>query len=344
MAVLAFVLLIAALVLFFVSTNQWKLWMRGAVWAGGVVLLAIAGFLVASDQRRGGGLFQAVGDLAAHWYAPGNSILAQSLSHNGPSVGRFVLPLLDLYLILGLILGVVAIIAFSPGEKLERALRPLMVGLVGAILGGVLALGIVGTGFGEVAQQRAYITYVDREDVADGDTLWIGQASVRLRGIDAPELGQVCRTGSQRQDCGAAARRHLQDILTGALVTCLAENTDARSGGTFRRPLVTCSASRRGEPTFDIGQRMVGDGYAIERRGLAGYYEEDARLAKEENLGLLPSCTLRPDVWIRLDGADRDRFRDTGLYPEDAPTMGYCPPPPRRGSRQGPAPTYTAPE
>jgi endonuclease YncB( thermonuclease family) len=343
MAVLAFVLLIAALIMFFVSTNQWKLPVRGAVWAGGIALLVIAGILVGSDHSRSsGGLLQAFGDLIAHWYAPNQSVLAQSLAHNGPSVGRFVLPMLDLYLILGLIMGIVAIIAFSPGEALEKVLRPLMVGLVGAIVGGVIALGIVGTGFGEVSQQRAYITYVDRDDIADGDTLWIGQISVRLRGVDAPELDQVCRTGRQRYNCGGAAQRHLQDIVTGALVTCLVEDSRTAARETFRRPLATCTASRRGEPPFDIGQRMVADGYAIERRGQPGDYMDDVRLAREDNRGLWPSCSLRPDAWVRLDNAARDRFVATGAYPRNAPTMGNCPPPPVR--RQDRGPTYTAPE
>ncbi|MGE3141789.1 MAG: thermonuclease family protein [Hyphomonadaceae bacterium] len=342
MATIAFVLLVAALLLFIVSTKQWALLTRGGVWAAGLALLLIAAGLTLADKSHGGGLLQAFGDLAAHWYAPSQSVLAQSLARNGPYIGRFVLPLLDLFLILGLIVGIVALIAFTPGDALEKFIRPIMIGLVGAILGGVVALGIVGTGFGEVAQQSVYSIYIKRDDVANGDTLWIGQASVRLRGIDAPEMGQVCRLGTQKQDCGAAAQRHLQDIVAGALVTCFAERQNRRSDDAYSRPLVTCRAARRGEQTFDIAQRMVADGYAVEYQGRPGDYETDVRHAMADNVGLLPSCTLRPDVWAHLSDAQRTAFADRGVIPARSAIMGHCPPPPRP-SRPSGAPVY-APE
>lgn len=336
MAAFAFVLLIAALILFLVSTRQWALWIRGVVWGSGMVMLIAASVMVASDNH--GGVFRAFGDLAAHWNNPGASVLAQSFSHNGPHIARFVLPLLDLFLIIGGLLGILALAAFTPGEGLEKIARPIAVGMVGAILGGILAMAIVGTGFGDVSQQEVYSTYTDSKNVADGDTLWMGEVSVRLAGIDAPEGDQTCRQGSNIIQCGAESKRHLEGLITGALVTCTVEGEkNNRSDDTFGRPLVNCSATR-GDQKFDIAQRMVEDGYAIEYKGQIGDHARVARVALDAQRGILHSCSLRPDIW-RTDARAQVAFRDRGVIPAAALTMGRCPPPTRRPQGNGgPAP------
>src|SRR5262249_45697775 len=135
MSVLAFVLLIVALLLFLLSTRQWSLAIRGAVWGGGLVALIGAIFL--SAQSNHGGLFGAFGDFIAHFDRPGESILVQAIAHNVPQVGRFVLPMLDFFLIIAVLLAILTIIAFTPGETLERIARPIVIGLVGAVFGGV---------------------------------------------------------------------------------------------------------------------------------------------------------------------------------------------------------------
>jgi endonuclease YncB( thermonuclease family) len=250
--------------------------------------------------------------------------------------------LLDLFLIIGAILGILALIAFTPGEALERVTRPLAIGLVGAILGGVLALTIVGTGFGNVSQQRVYSTYMRPDAITDGDTFFVGEVSVRLSGIDAPEGDQICRQAPGLRDvhqCGAEATRHLRTLLDGALVTCVVEENREgqalRSEETFARPLVSCQADRGDDRSFDIAERMVADGYAIEYKNEIGSYAAEARDARQEGRGVMDLCTLRPDVW-RDTPRSATAFREQRALPNDRTlTMGPCPARTRPRPEQG---------
>jgi endonuclease YncB( thermonuclease family) len=270
-------------------------------------------------------LFSAFGDFIAHFGSPGESILVQAFAHNVPQVGRFVLPLLDLFLLITVALAILTIIAFTPGEMLERIARPIAIGLVGAVFGGVLALFIVGTGFGDVAQQTVYSTYAHDDDAYNGDTLWMGEISVRLAGVDAPQLDQICRNASGQTRCGEESRRHLQGLMTGALLTCeRLGHGGRRSNEPFGRPLVHCTATR-GHETVDLGEQMVADGYAIAANNGDRSYLGVGRVAFEEQRGIMGQCTLLPRVW-RTNPVATKAFVERGTIPRDATqTIGHCP-------------------
>jgi endonuclease YncB( thermonuclease family) len=355
MATLAFLLLIAALVLFIVSTRQWPLWMRGSVWGGGLLLLIFGWFLL-GDSARDPELGAALGDFFAHIGNPADSMLSRMLESNGSSVANIVISLFDLFVFFAIIVAILALIAFSPGQMMEQIIRPIMSGMIGAIIGGLIALAIVGTGFGWRKEQQAYAGPVLSETVLDGDTLLLNGESLRLSGINAPQAAQICRLNRRTQDCGAEATLALRRIIEGTFVMCAvdtaatppngqgqnAQSGDERQGAGERRGrsqrMVTCTAVRNGQE-FNVARRMAEEGYAA---AIGETYAAQAREALTRTRGLTAWCTMRPDIWARRSTAERNAFRDRGMYRREWAMFGTCPPPPRTAPRDTPA--RSAPE
>lgn len=333
MATLAFLVLIAALILFIVSTRQWPIVMRGGIWAGGLILLVVAWFLL-GDTARDPELGTALSDFAGKIFHPGDSLLARMLASNGANVARIVLSLFDIFVVFGVIVAILALIAFTPGETMEKIIRPVMMGMIGAIAGGLIALAIVGTGFGQREERKAYAGPVLAETVYSGDTLLLNGDLIRMRGIDAPQTGQICRLNNRTQDCGDEATKALRRILEGAYVMCAIEPDATPATNTRRRPSVTCSAVRGGREEFSVARRMVEEGYAASQ---GDTYKQEAQDAAARTRGLTAWCTMRPDVWGRMTPAQRTAFRDRGAYQAGWATFGTCPPPPRMpGQRDSP--------
>lgn len=94
----------------------------------------------------------------------------------------------------------------------------------------------------------------------DGDAIrCLGQSrSMRLYGIDAPEMPGACRPG-RRCTPGdpLAARDHLRDLTRGRKVMCETIDRDH-----YGRDVVRCSADG-----VDLSCAMVADGYAVRRYG-----------------------------------------------------------------------------
>ncbi len=342
MAMLAFILLISALVLFIVSTRQWALWMRGAVWAGGLLLLVVAWLLLGSSERDPE-LATALGDLAAKWNKPGESMLLRMLESNGATVARMILSLFDIFLFFAVLVGALALVAFRPGEQLENAIRPVMTGMIGAILGGVFALAMVGTGFGQREERQAYAGAASLETVHTAETLLLNGDLLRLRGIDAPEPGQICRLGTRVLDCSSESERALRRILDGAYVMCALERPRDALDTARRERIATCTAVKSGGEEFNVARRLVEEGYAV---GVDGAYAAEAAEATARARGLSAWCTVRPDAWAQFSPAKKAAFRDKGDYPVGAPMIGTCAPPraATRRPKQDSTPVVRAPD
>lgn len=94
----------------------------------------------------------------------------------------------------------------------------------------------------------------------DGDAIrCLGQSrSMRLYGIDAPEMPGACRPGRRCTPGDPfAARDHLRDLTRGRKVLCKTVERDH-----YGRDVVRCSADG-----VDLSCAMVADGYAAKRYG-----------------------------------------------------------------------------
>lgn len=125
----------------------------------------------------------------------------------------------------------------------------------------------------------------------DGDTLAMDGRRIRLLGIDAPELGQICHRDAVAFRCGEEARRALRALIAGQKVSCLARGRDR-----YDRSLAACTV--RGE---DIGASLV-------RRGLAvayGSYEAEEREARAARLGIWAGPFETPQAWRRRHNQEK---------------------------------------
>jgi endonuclease YncB( thermonuclease family) len=124
--------------------------------------------------------------------------------------------------------------------------------------------------------------------VVDGDSLVIGGVVVRLKGIDAPEMRQVCRRGGAEWRCGLEAAERLRALVDGANLRCTRAGED-RNG----RVLAVCRAAG----DVDIGARLVREGWAV---SYDTNYLTEEREAREATRGIWASEFERPRSWRRL--------------------------------------------
>jgi endonuclease YncB( thermonuclease family) len=127
---------------------------------------------------------------------------------------------------------------------------------------------------------------------ADGDSLRIGTDRVRLLGIDAPELDQVCwRKDGSEWPCGRAARDRLASALAGGAVSCTPKGVDK-----YGRTLALCTAGGA-----DLGATLVAEGLALSSPGYAG----EQLAARSEGRGIWGGRFKNPREW-REEGPSGD--------------------------------------
>ena len=136
-----------------------------------------------------------------------------------------------------------------------------------------------------------------RMRVIDGDSLAFGERRLRLKGIDAPELLQVCRRGSSAYACGRDAAAHLRSLVEGR-IDCRSEGSDR-----YRRTLVRCRSG-----AVDINMAMVRSGHAV----AYGDYEMNEAEARAEGLGVWAGDFVRPGDW-RAEHAQAEPWFFTDL-------------------------------
>ena len=124
--------------------------------------------------------------------------------------------------------------------------------------------------------------------VREGDTVQIGTSRIRLGGIDAPSVDQLClnHTG-ERWTCGVASRDELTKHTDGKTWTCHVRQTDRRG-----RQIARCDVD--GE---DIQQWMVKNGWALSYTRGSHDYDADEKAAREAKAGMWQGAFIAPWDW-----------------------------------------------
>jgi endonuclease YncB( thermonuclease family) len=138
--------------------------------------------------------------------------------------------------------------------------------------------------------------------VVDGDSLRQGDMRLRLKGIDAPELGQDCQRDGVAWACGRQAR----DAL--AALVARPPGLSCRGAGQDRygRLLVRCTNG-----DLDIGHAMVKTGMAV----AYGDYEAEETVAKAGQTGIWSGVFETPKHWRSRHGrSDQDDKGDFSSF------------------------------
>ena len=128
-------------------------------------------------------------------------------------------------------------------------------------------------------------------EVIDGDTIVVAGETVRLFGIDAPEMGQNCAIGARTYDCGAVSRTALLDLTAGTPVTC--ELMPGASGGNNREG----APGRCFAAGYDLSEGMAYTGWALAERDRTGRYVSFETGAQKARRGLWKGDFVPPWAW-----------------------------------------------
>lgn len=141
--------------------------------------------------------------------------------------------------------------------------------------------------------------------VIDGDTLQVAGQRVRLFGIDAPDLDQVCQHAGRDYPCGKVARAALWDLVAGLDVSCAPEGAAPQEDGSI---LATCTAGG-----FGLNANMVHAGWALADPQAPDRYQAAQADAEQARRGLWRGRFDPPWEW-------RQAHSGSGSPPEDAST------------------------
>jgi len=130
----------------------------------------------------------------------------------------------------------------------------------------------------------------------DGDTIKIKNKKIRLHGIDAPEIKQLCQrtflsififSFQENYKCGEISKKKLEKYVKNNIIKCKVEGIDG-----YKRILGTCYKN-----TININSRMVRNGYAVAYKKYSKKYISVEREAKREELGLWKGKFDMPWDW-----------------------------------------------
>jgi uncharacterized membrane protein YsdA (DUF1294 family) len=142
----------------------------------------------------------------------------------------------------------------------------------------------------------------------DGDNLRCSNmpGSMRLQGIDAPEMPGGCRPGRTCVDGDPfAARDYLRGLTAGKLLQCVQEDTDA-----YDRRIVNCSAGG-----VNISCAMIASGHAVARYAPLDCGAQDALASTPAARAPVPGEPAEPARIVPADMVSPARSGLTLLLP-----------------------------
>src|ERR1700744_477565 len=149
-----------------------------------------------------------------------------------------------------------------------------------------LLLGLTRTLLRPALAEAADITGVPK--IREGDVVVIGNSRIRLGGIDAPSVDQLCLNDKgERWTCGVAAPHGTAPYTAKKRWTCHVERTDRRG-----RNVARCTVD--GE---DIQKWMVSNGWALAYIRVSHDYEPDEKTAREAKAGMWQGPFIAPWDW-----------------------------------------------
>ena len=134
--------------------------------------------------------------------------------------------------------------------------------------------------------------------IVDGDTIKILNKKIRLHGIDAPEIKQLCKriflsisfiSFEKNYECGEISKKKLKSYLHNRSIKCKIEGVDR-----YKRILGTCYKN-----TININSMMVRNGYAVAYKKYSKRYSNVELEAKREKRGLWKGKFEMPWDWRR---------------------------------------------
>jgi endonuclease YncB( thermonuclease family) len=124
--------------------------------------------------------------------------------------------------------------------------------------------------------------------IHEGDQVMIGSSKIRLLGVDAPSVDQLCLdTKGERWTCGVAARDELIKHADNKSWTCHVNRVDRRG-----RSVAHCEVD--GE---DIQKWLVKSGWALSYVRVSHDYDADEKAAREAKAGMWQGAFIAPWDW-----------------------------------------------
>lgn len=137
-------------------------------------------------------------------------------------------------------------------------------------------------------QGAPFPTSIGAGTAVEGDLVSINGNAVKLWGIDAPDLGQMCISKfGQSYDCAAASKNVLAGHIGQKQITCY-----IRGKNSHGQQIGTC-----GIDGLDLGALMIRDGYAMSFRGLNVHYDKLQAYAQANKRGLWDGRFKAPWIW-----------------------------------------------